>query len=121
MTKKNIIMCLLAICLAHIAFVNEIFASDSNSGVTCETEETDNIYAQIDKTRTETCGICKWRTVKAGWKPSDGIDAKYEYHEASASASVQSCKSHSSYSCTAVLMTGGAICPDDEDGGGSEG
>lgn len=121
MLKKNIFMCLLAICLAHITFINGIFANGADIKVSCDTQSVDNSFTTIDKTKSETCGICKWRTVRAGWKPEDGAGAQYEYHEASASASVQTCKGHDSRSCTSVLMTGAIICPSDDGSAGSEG
>lgn len=83
----------------------------------CKTIKQSNKNAKLDKTYpNQKCVTCRWRViglvtlVKAGQ-----YDVKYEYKEASAYATVQTCKSSDNPTdeCVLVGLSGGR-CPADE-------
>jgi len=114
--KKIILGCALTAALTLVIMLNQNRASAQATnpvGVSCNLIVVPETHAVIDNTSLASCGNCIVYTIKAGWKPSDGIGAKYERSTVSANGTEITCKSAplNVNTCNATAINGSANCP----------
>jgi len=102
---------LLALFIAMLLRVEQNIAQSSSEQVKCNVDQITMPNTKLKSMDETKCGECTVYRIRAGWQPSDGIEAKYEKSTIVAYATVAHCKSEAGSSCLAITLAGSVSCP----------